>query len=80
MSKYIVNKQTYDNKDVEELGVMDINQIKNLAKSYIGDCMKDLEDVEKDIKYIIETGEETWLTNEKIGGEYIQIRIERKEE
>mgnify|MGYP001767482889 CR=1 FL=1 len=77
--KYSVKKQTFNNEDIEDLGLMSIDEIKEFAVQYIGDCHKDLKDVEDDIKYIIENGEETWLTNEKINKERIQIRIEVKE-
>lgn len=73
---YSVEKQTFNNEPIEYLGLMTIEEIKELALLYIGDCHKDLKDVEEDIEYIIKNGEETWLTNEIINKKRIQIRIE----
>lgn len=73
---YSVEKQTFNNEPIEYLGLMTIEEIKELALLYIEDCHKDLKDGEEDIEYIIKNGEETWLTNEIINKKRIQIRIE----
>jgi len=69
---YEVNLETYDNKLIENLGVLDLEQIRNLAKEYIGDVFKDNEHIDRVIDYIIETGEEMWLANNNV-----QITIQR---
>ena len=64
--KYSVRKETYSNKLIENLGEKTIEEIEDLAREYIGDVFENVEEIKKDILYIEESGEESWLCNDEI--------------
>lgn len=71
MKKYRVIKETYSGKFIEDLGDMTIEEIKELAKEYIGDVFVNEKEIQKDMEYIKKCGDELWLCNGKI-----EIKIE----
>ena len=50
-------------KIIESLGEMNIDEIEELAKKYIGDVFKNEKQIIDDLEYIKERGEELWMAN-----------------
>lgn len=76
---YNVDLETYTDKLIKHIGLYTLDEIKKLAKSYIGEdgskvgvVFKNEKDIDKNIEYIKEHGNELWL----LGNEQ-QIRIEK---
>lgn len=61
---------------IEDLGLMNIKQIEEVAKKYIGDVFVDLKDIERNMNYIEGFGDEQWFTEELFEGKNIEVRIE----
>lgn len=74
--KYQVNLETYSNKLIEDLGIMTIEEIRELARGYIGDVFKNEEEINRDMIYIEEDGEEMWLANDEQQIYIIKIKEE----
>lgn len=71
MKKYRVIKQTYSREFIEDLGTMAIEEIEKLAKEYIGEVFVNEEEIQEDMEYIKEHGDELWLCDGRI-----EIKIE----
>lgn len=66
MKRYRVKKETYENKLIEDLGTMTIDELYEYGKQFIGDVFADEEDLKEDMRCIEETGDELWLCNYRI--------------
>lgn len=66
MKKYRVKKETYEDKLIEDLGTMTIDELYEYGKQFIGDVFADEEELKEDMRYIEETGDELWLCNYRI--------------
>jgi len=76
MKKYKVEKQTYNNMFIEDVGILTIDEIRELAHKYIDDVFSDNFSIDNSIEHIKFYGEESWLTDEIINGKRVQISIE----
>ena len=75
--KYNVIKTNYTNdKELEDYGEMTIEELREFAKGYIGDVFDDEAEIDKNMEYIKESGEE----NRTLEEGYTNILIYRLEE
>jgi len=67
---YLVEKYSISGACEETIGEKNIDEIRSFGEQYIGKCFTDMADLERELYWLKEIGEDTWAINDY---EYISI-------